>query len=255
MCVFSIYLTSTLMYVFVQEIVVGMEAKVDLSSMVRATFIIGATEMEKIKRFIVDRCKKKNKSQPVHLSPYVLTCSFLWVCLVKVKRQDIVNEKGVHVGDPIHFGFIAGGITRLDFPVPMTYLGNCVGFGRTSVRTNELLGEDGIVVAAREMGKTVKKLDASFFAEAEKWILDWAVLHGSEHHVHAIWSPKLKLYEIDFGWGRPKKIEEISIDSSRAVSLLQSRDVEGGIEIGLALPKNKMDTFSIFFREGLNALP
>ena len=40
----------------------------------------------------------------------------------------------------------------------------------------------------------------------------------------------------DFGWGRPKRIEEISIDTTRAISLTESRDLEGGIEVGLALP-------------------
>ncbi|XP_020236726.1 coumaroyl-CoA:anthocyanidin 3-O-glucoside-6''-O-coumaroyltransferase 1 [Cajanus cajan] len=157
--------------------------------------------------------------------------------------------------DHSYFGFIAGGITRLDYPVPITYLGNCVGFGRASVRRKELLGEDGIVIAAKSIGSTIKKLDASIFAGAEKWISDWEVLHGSEQHVHATWSPKLKLYELDFGWGRPKKIEEISIDYTGAVSLLQSRDVVGGIEIGLALPKSKMDIFSMLFTKGLVTLP
>lgn len=215
----------------------------NFSSMVRATFLMGATEMEKVKSFIVGYCcKEKNQSQPVHLSAYVLTCAFLWVSLAKTQQQSVNYEVG-HDG-PTHFGFIAGGITRLDYAVPQNYLGNCVGFGRASVRRKELLGEDGVVVAARAIGSTVKRLGASILEGAEKWVLDWeGLLHGSEseQHVHATWSPKLKLYdESDFGWGRPKKIEEVSNDSTRAVSLKQSRDVEGGIEIGLALPKSKI---------------
>ncbi|CAJ1782352.1 unnamed protein product [Sphenostylis stenocarpa] len=240
----------------VQDIAIGRQPRsVDLSGMVRATFLMSATEMEKIKRFIINFCKEKNQPQPVHLSPYVLSCAFIWVCLLKI--QQFVNEKvnKNNLEDPTYFGFIAGGITRLDYPVPKTYLGNCVGFGRASVRRKELLGEDGIVVAARAIGSTVKKLDASLIAGAEKWILDWEELYESEQHVHATWSPKLKLYELDFGWGRPKKIEEIAIDYTRAFSLVQSRGLEGGFEIGLALTKRKMDTFSMFFTEGLSALP
>lgn len=234
--------------------------KVDFASMVRATFLMGASEMEKIKSFILDSCKQKKVSQPLHLSPYVLTCAFLWVCLVKTQRGDLSGVLGSPhdlTEDPAHFGFIAGGLTRLEYQVPKTYLGNCVGFGRASLNKNELLGEDGIIIAAKAIGSKIKKLDASIFEGAEKWILDWEVLlDGSEKHVHVTWSPKLKLYdESNFGWGRPKKIEEVSIDSTRGVSLLQSRDVEGGIEIGLSLPKNKMDNFTILFTKGLEALP
>ncbi|KAK7859498.1 malonyl-coenzyme:anthocyanin 5-o-glucoside-6'''-o-malonyltransferase [Quercus suber] len=114
---------------------------------------------------------------------------------------------------------------------------------------NELLEEDGIIVAAEVFGNTVKRLDKSFFGGAEKWISDWEVMFGSELHVMVSGSPKLDLYETDFGWGRPKKIEEISIDTTRAISLTESRDLEGGIEVGLALPKPEMDAFVTLYTE------
>ncbi|XP_028783883.1 anthocyanin 5-aromatic acyltransferase-like [Neltuma alba] len=222
-----------------------------LSDLVRATFLMDPTQMEKIKRFIVSLCR--DKSQPEHLSPYVLTCAFLWVCLLKT-HQLTDNDEDVHYKDPAYFGFIAGGMTRLQFPVPANYLGNCVGFGRASAMREELLGEGGIVVAARAIGGTIKKLDHGMLVGAEKWVSYWEVMNGSELHVVATWSPKLKLYETDFGWGRPRKIEEISIDKSRAISLINSREVDGGIEIGLALPHKKMDSFTMFFNQGLNAV-
>lgn len=222
-----------------------------LSDLVRATFLMDPTQMEKIKRFIVSLCREKNQSQPVHLSPYVLTCAFLWVCMLKTHQ--ITSNEHVHK-DPAYFGFIAGGMTRLQFPVPATYLGNCVGFGRGSAMRDELLGEDGIVAAARAIGGTIKKLDKEMLDGAEKWVSDWEEIYGSELHVVATWSPKLKLYETDFGWGKARKIEEISIDKSKAISLIESRDVDGGIEMGLALPHKKMDTFTMFFNQGLNAI-
>nr|KYP54082.1 Anthocyanin 5-aromatic acyltransferase [Cajanus cajan] len=237
-----------------KNIAIGREANlVDLSSMVRATFSMSITQMEKMKLLIINYCKEKNKPrlEPVRLTSYVLICAFVWVCLVKTHQS--VNEKANHE-DPTYFGFIAGGMTRLDYPVQQTYLGNCVGFYRASERREELLGENGIVVAAIAIVSVVKKLDALYFDGADKWILDWEVLHGSEQHVHAVWSPKLKFYELDFGWGRPKKIEEVSIDHTRAVSVIHSREFEGEIEIGLALPKSKMDVFSSLFTQGLSAL-
>ncbi|KAB1224729.1 Anthocyanin 5-aromatic acyltransferase [Morella rubra] len=223
-----------------------------LSNIVRATFVVGSDDMERIKTMIIANCNKENVSIPIHLSAYVLTCAFVWVCLLKIQE----SPNGKCCGeDPNYFGFIAGGITRLDFPVPLTYFGNCVGFGRATATRNELVGEDGVVVAAKAIGSTVKRLDKAIFGGAEKWISDWEVLFGSELHVMVSGSPKLDLYETDFGWGRAKKIEDISIDRMRAISLTESRDAEGGIEVGLTLPKAKMDAFSKFFDEGLKALP
>ncbi|KAK9117685.1 hypothetical protein Sjap_016632 [Stephania japonica] len=46
--------------------------------------------------------------------------------------------------------------------------------------------------------------------------------------------PKFKVYETDFGWGRPKKVEVVSIEDSGAISLSESRDDDingGGVEV------------------------
>lgn len=49
-------------------------------------------------------------------------------------------------------------------------------------------------------------------------------------------------------------IEEISIDKTGDVSLCESRDMSGGIEVGLALPLAKMEAFNVFYNEGLKNL-
>ncbi|KAK9913119.1 hypothetical protein M0R45_036943 [Rubus argutus] len=41
----------------------------------------------------------------------------------------------------------------------------------------------------------------------------------------------------------------------KAIALTESRDVSGGIEVGVVLPKPQMDYFTTFFIEGLNAIP
>lgn len=221
--------------------------KEDLGDMVRATFVMGLDDMERVKIWIVStQCNKKSEPQSLHLSPYVLTCAFLWVCLVRSQVKG--NE------DTIYFGFIAGGLTRVGYPVPTTYFGNCIGFGRAAAARGELLGEDGVLVAARAIGGTVKRLDKAMFRGAEKWVSEWQSLIGSDVHTMVSGSPKLDLYGRDFGWGKPKKIEEIEIDSTKAISLVESRDVKGGMEIGLVLPKAQMDAFTIIFKQGLEDL-
>lgn len=142
----------------------------------------------------------------------------------------------------------------MGYPVPASYFGNCVGFGRAEATAHELVGENGIVVAANALGSTVKRLDKDLFADAERWISDWRVFSESELHVTVAGSPKVDLYDTDFGWGRPRKIEDISIDKSRAISLHESRDGIGGIEVGVVLPKPQMDAFTSLFTAGLKVM-
>ncbi|KAM2263478.1 hypothetical protein ACFXTI_039755 [Malus domestica] len=222
-------------------------------NMIRATFLIDLAQMESIKNWIIELCNKGNESHPVHLSPYVLTCAFTWVCLLKTQENDNNYSKCCDE-DPNYFGFIAGGITRLGHPVPATYVGNCVGFGRSVASTKALLGANGVVVAAKAIGNTIKKLDKAILGGAEKWISEWEEMFRSELHVMVLGSPKVDLYETDFGWGRPRKIEEIGIDGVTGISLSESRDVSGGIEVGLVLPKPRMDAFTTLIIDGLNAI-
>ncbi|KAK2637084.1 hypothetical protein Ddye_031876 [Dipteronia dyeriana] len=232
------------------KLTIGSETGAEFSGMVRATFVFDLTHMDRIKKWIVTQCLTRNQALPVHLSPYVLTCSFVWVCLVRTFFQN-----GNYFGeDPSYFGFNAGGINRLDYRVPASYFGNCIGFGRSMVVMEELLGEDGMIVAANAIGNTIKRLDKALFDGAEKWVSDWEVFFGSDNHVMVSGSPKVGLYKTDFGWGRPKKIEEISIDKKRGISLVESRDFEGGIEVGLALPKLHMDDFISALSHGLKVL-
>lgn len=234
----------------------------DIKMDVRATFLMSPRDMETIKSWILSKCQRESKSVPVHLSPYVLACSFIWVCLVKTQSRQYQsnptspNSYSLSFGKntEYYFGFIAGGLTRMDYPIPTTYLGNCVGFGRSMAMRDELVGDEGVIVAARAIGSTIKKLDKAILEDAEGWMSEWEVLLGSNNHIVVVGSPKLDLYNTDFGWGRAMKIEEIAIDGmGAAISLTESRDKKGGMEIGLVLPKSQMDDFTAFFNDGLKA--
>lgn len=225
------------------------EANGSTGDVIRATFVLRPQEMEKIKEWILTRSAMLFGSTQLLLSPYVVTCAFVWACWMKTHR---FTCEGDDYGEIVHyFGFIAGGITRLHYTVPNTYIGNCVGFGRSSATRRELMGENGVVYAAKAIGDTIKKLNGDMLGGAKNWISEWKVIHESELHVMVTGSPKLDLYGLDFGWGRPVKIEEGSIDTTGAISLCEGRQVVGAIEIGLALPKSKMDAFSAFFNKGL----
>ncbi|KAL0354188.1 UNVERIFIED_CONTAM: Malonyl-coenzyme:anthocyanin 5-O-glucoside-6'''-O-malonyltransferase [Sesamum angustifolium] len=73
--------------------------------------------------------------------------------------------------------------------------------------------------------------------------------------IRAFWvsgSPKFDLSNADFGWGTARKLEILTIDEEKySMSLCKSRDSDGGLEIGLSLPKARMEAFATIFDEGL----
>ena len=223
---------------------------------VHTTIVMGLVDIDNIRTWVIKKPSEEEEQErhSLDFSPYVLTCAYLWVCVLKSQEQGGLITQKCACKDPDYFAFVAGGLTRVDYPVPATYLGNCVGFGRATVARGELLGEDGVLVAAKAIRSTVKRLDRGMLGGAEKWISEWEELIGSDIHVMVSGSPKVDLYGRDFGWGRPKKIDDIEIESTKAISLSESRDIKGGIEIGLVLPKPEMDAFTVLFKEGLKAL-
>ncbi|OMO57724.1 Transferase [Corchorus olitorius] len=152
---------------------------------------------------------------------------------------------------------VADGNCRERLKLPTTYFGNCIAMQFVAAKKSELItGENGIVVAARAIGRQVMELDKGPLNEAEKWSSRIGEIIKSGGHITSVTSsPKLGAYKIDFGWGRAKKTEAaINIGSTTFFSLTESREEEGGVELGLALPSDKLDCFNSIFFQGLSNL-
>lgn len=85
---------------------------------------------------------------------------------------------------------------------------------------------------------------------AENWPSDLMEVDWSRNTGTA-GSPRFDPYAADFGWGKPAKFEAISIDSDGSMSVYKSRESESDKEIGISLPKMKMDAFAAIFSDGL----
>ncbi|KAL9323561.1 hypothetical protein ACSQ67_008418 [Phaseolus vulgaris] len=181
----------------------------------------------------------------VHLSTFCVTCAYVLACLVKVKQ---VKEENVF------FIFSIDCRSRLDPPIPATYFGNCVAGGSFVVLTKELVEKDGFICALEGIVETLNRVK-------EEGVLKGAERFGAgmnkpreTRFFSTAGSPLFEVYGIDFGWGRPKKVDMISTDKTGAFSLSESRDISGGIEIGLVLSKAEMEDFSTLFVQGLDSL-
>ncbi|XP_076929239.1 coumaroyl-CoA:anthocyanidin 3-O-glucoside-6''-O-coumaroyltransferase 2-like [Bidens hawaiensis] len=216
-------------------------------NVMQSTFRITPSHINKIKQHILEQCKKINEDPPVHLSPYVSACAFIWICLLKVQK---VQEPRDSKDGPVYLGFNAGGISRLgcEGEIPLSYFGNCIAFGRCMVIKSMLLGDYAIVFAAKSLGKEIKRLDGDVLGGADRWISDW-----EELDIRVLGSPKVDSYGLDFGWGKVQKVDKIG-RVINVVSLSGSRDMKGGMEIGVVLSKEKMSVFSSVFNGGLMEL-
>ncbi|KAF3444866.1 hypothetical protein FNV43_RR14559 [Rhamnella rubrinervis] len=205
---------------------------------VRATFQLIKEDIEKLRQSV---CAKNSKSP----STFSLVCGYVWVCLEKA-RIDINKERAI-------FGFSVDSRSRLKPTLPCTYFGNCIGGCMVVAKREELLGENGVSFAVETISEGIRGLDDGVLKGAETWV---SVINSvqSERITSVAGSPRFEVYSTDFGWGRPWKVEISSIDRTGAISLSESKNGNGGFEIGLVLKLQEMKSFACSFAKGLEAL-
>ncbi|KAK3184256.1 hypothetical protein Dsin_031542 [Dipteronia sinensis] len=60
-------------------------------------------------------------------------------------------------------------------------------------------------------------------------------------------SPKFRVYETDFGWGRAKNCGVVHISAYGPFSFNESKEEEGGVQIGVVVNREKLDLFNAVF--------
>ncbi|KAM7275563.1 hypothetical protein ACFE04_017429 [Oxalis oulophora] len=206
---------------------------------VRSTFVMKRSHIDKLKRYI----SNSFPNEEAHLSSLIITCCFIWVCLVKsigTISDDMICRLSVPADMRNH---IKG--------IPTTYFGNCIAGVFANVKKSKLVAQDGLIVAARALQKSLKELKISHgvLRVIEKWI----TTDDKNLLLIVAGSPRFEIYKNDFDWGYPKKRELLHIDAPhiRTMSLAECRDEEGGIEIGMELKGAEMDVFTRVFYQGL----
>ncbi|GLT34604.1 hypothetical protein SLA2020_311690 [Shorea laevis] len=222
----------------------------DLSSIplqkLRITAVINRSQIEILKNWVKRKSREESPLHPLRISTFIVTCAYMWVCLIKSQETEMDDSTDHNVS---HFVFAADLCDRLK--IPATYFGNCLEPLFAEAKRGELLGETGILAAAKAVGREIMELERGALRGAERWVLRAKEISQSGGHlVNVAGSPKLRWYELDFGWGRPKKTEVADIGSNGLISIAESRDEEGGIEFGLALSKDESERFNAAFKEG-----
>ncbi|XP_062029531.1 phenolic glucoside malonyltransferase 1-like [Rosa rugosa] len=209
---------------------------------IRGTFELTRAKIQALREHVI-KTTMASDSSPLHLSTFSLTCAFCWVC--SVKGQEIKGGKTALV-------LAVDARARLDPPIPATYFGNCI-VGRVAIaETKGLLGEDGLVVALSAITEALKSLDKNGILNgAESWVSNFIDFSQYERVFSVAGSQRFEVYDTDFGWGRPKRTEVVSIDKTGAFSLSASNNDGGAVEVGLVLKKLYMKAFASLFADAI----
>ncbi|XP_039135296.1 malonyl-coenzyme A:anthocyanin 3-O-glucoside-6''-O-malonyltransferase-like [Dioscorea cayenensis subsp. rotundata] len=216
-----------------------------------STFTLKGVYIEKLKSMIMARYEKDGKAVvPFHCTRFVVACAYIWTCLIRSRSWP--EERKAHLG------FSVDARPRLTPSIPAGYFGNCLGFCLAEVKVSDVVGDDnidGVLKTIESLGKAI-----------EYWVREVGVLKNVEllprmfielvdkRPLSIAGSPRFRVYEVDFGWGKPVKVEVTTIKETGAMSIAESGKEEGGLEFGLAFPKHEIDAFQACFTSGLKFL-
>lgn len=220
------------------------------TKMTRATYIINESDIKNLKGLVSSK-----RPSLVHLSSFVVASAYVWVNLIK--SGDAIGEE-VDANVDEYFIFPADARARTDPPVPANYFGNCLCAGIVKVAHGELVGNEGVVAAAEATAEVIRNKvnnKEEALKGTENWLSDFENL-GKIRTLAVSGSPKFDLYRVDYGLGKARKVEVVSLDGEKySMSLCKWRDSESGLEVGLSLAKPRMEAFAALFQDGLRSIP
>ncbi|KAK8466213.1 hypothetical protein PHAVU_008G032450 [Phaseolus vulgaris] len=231
-----------------------------LEDHVRGSFVLTGADLDKLRNRVLSKwdsvgiveeesnSNSRVSSKPTQLSTFVLTCAYATVCIAKA-WHGVEKEK-----NKFCFGFSVDCRARLETPIPENYFGNCVWGHLVDAKPSEFIEEEGFVIIAKSIHSKIKEmLDEGVFHGADTAAPRFIALTKEGVEILGIaGSNRFGVYGIDFGWGKPSKVEIVSIDRALTIGLAENRDNKLGVEVGVVLKKPVMKLFGTLFYGGLS---
>ncbi|CAN6191304.1 unnamed protein product [Urochloa humidicola] len=215
----------------------------------RRTFLLRAGDIESVKRRIVAQTNAIGERLDTRPSTYVAVSSLLWTSIVRAKpADDVTNPAAGSAGaDDACYLLVPADLRRrlgaLAPTVDESYFGNCVAPCFARANAGDLRDERaGLARAAAAIGDAVRARLQDPLGGAEQWLERFlqAALRGRLTHMGS--SNRFMAYETDFGWGKPSRVELVSLFARELVLLLGAED--GGVQATVALDHAHMEGFA-----------
>ncbi|KAK4255435.1 hypothetical protein QN277_008438 [Acacia crassicarpa] len=227
----------------------GKTSKIILSvddDLYKATIVFGREDIEILRKWVMNQWGQNGESNaPKYLSKFVVTCGFVWTSYVKTRHRDESEEEE----EDEYFRFGADCRNRLEYPLQKNYFGNCITRCHAELKRRELKGEEGFLKAVKVIDEAIQDMKKEPFKDAERWKEDFEKTFVLGSTVLVTGSPKFTVYETDFGFGRPKKVE--MVHGFKCMSLAESGSEEGGLEVGLVFKRDDYEHFMSLVELGL----
>ncbi|XP_004974393.1 malonyl-CoA:anthocyanidin 5-O-glucoside-6''-O-malonyltransferase [Setaria italica] len=173
------------------------------------------------------------KKKPV-VSTFVALAALGWTAFVRAKS--------LAAGDDTYLVFPADLRARLDPPVADGYLGNCVKGCLASADAGDLVGARGLLGACRAIQAAVAEMEAAPLGGTERWIEKMMSL-SFQRLCDMAASPRFRVYEAsDFGFGRPARVELVSMNHDGGMVLVAGRE-DGEVQVSVSLDPARMEEF------------
>ncbi|KAK2424483.1 coumaroyl-CoA:anthocyanidin 3-O-glucoside-6''-O-coumaroyltransferase [Trifolium repens] len=214
----------------------------------KATIVFGKEDIERMKKWVLSQWKKNDDEsiKPQFLSKFVVTCGFVWASLVKTRYRNNNDDEKEEF-----FRFAGDCRDRLGYKIPEGYFGNCLTLCHATVKRKDMKGEDGFVKAVKVIEKAISEMKNEPFKNVDEWRDTFKKMFDLGSVLLVTGSPKFNVYETDFGFGKPIKVE--MVHSFKCMSISESGDREGGLEFGLVFKSGEFEYFCSVIEQGLEA--
>ncbi|KAJ0975205.1 hypothetical protein J5N97_017170 [Dioscorea zingiberensis] len=183
--------------------------------------------------------KERAASTTTTVSTFVAIVSHIWITAIQAKK---LNHE-----DTTILVFFADCRDRLQPPLGPNFFGNCVKICTVKAMSGDLIkgGDHGLSFACMALQEEIRKVGENPLEELERWTEVFSELSEGRMVVVSA-SPRFRVYDMDFGWGRPGRVELVCMTLDGHVALVEGKE-EGSVQVSIALPPSQMDVFASLF--------
>ncbi|KAF8663639.1 hypothetical protein HU200_055310 [Digitaria exilis] len=194
---------------------------------------------------------RRGVAPPPRCTSLVSTLGFVWSCHHRATTTPGASTDG---DGRTCLLFSIDHRSRMSPPLPDKYLGNCVGPALAVAPKAALAAGDLLSACAAVTAAIDEAVSGVRTASMGAWTDRLREVAAAMSMLPVAGSPRFRVYEMDLGFGRPEKVDIVSVARTGALALAESRRGDGGMEVGVPLPPDDMARFRTCFADAIAGL-